>query len=84
MTAAANKKASGVAVARPCQMSEIPKRTKVKRSAISAVVSPYSIKQSQSSTSSMAIVIPAAKAAMNPLPWTLSAAAKAAKATPRE
>jgi len=60
---------------RPLQMSDPPKRIKVKSNVISAVVSPYSRKQSQSSTSRAAIVIPAANAARKPLPWTASAAA---------
>jgi hypothetical protein len=48
------------------------------------VVSPYSWKQSHSSTSKSAIVSPAANAARNPLPCTDSAAAYAANATPSE
>src|SRR5207249_5457995 len=67
-TATAKKKTGQLSTVNPPQISELPKRTKVKRSVISAVVSPYSRKQSQSSTSSAAIVIPAAKAARNPLP----------------
>ena len=45
------------------QIKELPSSTNVNRSSISAVTPPYSTKQSQSSTSSAAIVIPAANAA---------------------
>ena len=44
-------------------MSELPNRMKVKSNVISAVVWPYSRKQSHSSTSRAAIVKPAQKAA---------------------
>src|SRR5437870_3855594 len=67
-TVTAKRKTGQLSTVNPLQMSELPNRTKVKRSVISAVVSPYSRKQSQSSTSRAAIVIPAAKAARNPLP----------------
>ena len=83
-TAAAKSSVAGPIIPRPFQITEVPKRTKVNIKAISAVVSPYSRKQSQSSTSRAEIVRPAAKAARNPLPCTDSAAAKAAKATPSE
>jgi hypothetical protein len=67
-TAIANRKTGQLSTVSPLQINELPNRTKVKRSVISAVVWPYSRKQSQSSTSSAAIVIPAAKAARKPLP----------------
>ncbi len=68
----------------PLQMIDVPNSTNVNSSAISAVVSPYSRKQSHNSTSSAEIVSPAAKAAMKPLPCTDSAAAYAANARPSE
>jgi hypothetical protein len=67
-TATAKRKIGQLSTVTPLQINELPNRTKVKRSVISAVVWPYSRKQSQSSTSSAAIVIPAAKAARKPLP----------------
>ena len=69
-TAAAKTNIGQLATRKPFQISELPNSTKVKSSAISAVVWPYSRKQSHSSTSSAAIVKPAAKAARNPLPCT--------------
>src|ERR1051326_3029425 len=50
---------------KPVQMSELPKSTNANSSAISAVVSPYSRKQSQRSRSSAAIVSPAVNAALD-------------------
>src|SRR6185503_4272207 len=64
-----------LSTSRPCHMSELPNSMKVKSKVISAVVWPYSRKQSHSSTSRAAIVNPAQKAAKKPLPWTASAAA---------
>src|SRR6476469_5614458 len=70
------KRATGqLKTVNPLQIRWAPKSTNVKSSAISAVVWPYSRKQSQSSTSSAAMVNPAANAARKPLPWTASAAA---------
>ena len=66
---------AGPITARPPQMIDVPNSTNVKSSAISAVVSPYSRKQSHSSTSITEMVRPAAKAAMKPLPCSDSAAA---------
>ena len=84
MTKAAKSSVAPLITVKPLQISEVPKSTKVKRSIISAVTPPYSRKQSQSSTSSAAMVKPAANAARNPLPCMASAAAKAVKATPSE
>src|ERR1041385_5340878 len=53
---------------KPVHINELPKITNVNSNNISAVTPPYSIKQSQSSTSSAAIVSPAANAARKPLP----------------
>ena len=69
---------------RPLQINDDPNSTNVKSNAISAVVSPYSRKQSHSSTSIADTVSPAANAARYPLPWSASAAAKAANAMPSE
>ena len=52
----------------PPQMIDVPNSTNVNSSAISAVVSPYSRKQSHNSASIADTVRPAAKAAMKPLP----------------
>src|SRR5688572_11929986 len=48
ITIATNATIWGLRIVRPDQISELPNSTNVNRSAISAVVSPYSTKQSQS------------------------------------
>ncbi len=65
---AVNNKTGPSITLRPVQIKELPSSTKVKSKSISAVTAPYSTKQSHNSTSSAAIVIPAANAARNPLP----------------